>query len=51
MREEFDKLKDSLNEFEIAYLEKEYIKSNPEPIDFKNFDIWLFERWSKGNEN
>ena len=43
-RKEFDNLIDSLNKFEIEYLEKEYLKSGGTG-GFKDLHIWLYNRW------
>jgi hypothetical protein len=49
MREEFDKWIASLNEFDLNYLEKEYIEEcGLSGASYKDMDIWLYNLWGKG---
>lgn len=50
MREEYNKWMATLNEFDIAYFEREYTKLFEE-IDYKEFDGYLFNLWVNKNEN
>lgn len=46
LMKKWDEFKDNLNEYELTYLERLYIRNvKPSRIDYKEMDIWLFDRW------
>lgn len=50
-REEYDEWIKTLNKFEITHLELLYMKEEKiRVLKYKNFDIWLFNKWSEENE-